>query len=456
MKKIFISVLSIFMAVVLLSGCTKEKEPVADINGIELDKFVIVYSDAVDYDLRAAEYIKEQIKAITGIELEIKEDDSEKSANEIVVGDTARAISQQLTAPEKTTSFNMLFSDGSVAMEGEKFVIAAAAYYFVKTYVTAPVFSAEIASEVKEYEPIKETAKNFILLIGDGMGEYQSKLFEYMTIPSGKDYSDGESVFYGYMLPYMGKAKTNSLSGLTDSAASGTALSTGYKTTNGRIGRDKDGKDLKLLTELALEKKMGAAVMSTETQTGATPSAFSAHANNRDEANAITISQAMAVPRGLTISCNFNKYDDAGIKLIEEKLMTVLNDKVQNENGFFMMYEEAYIDKHCHSNDMETAFLAVVRFNQVIGRVMEFAFYNPATFVLVTADHETGGLEPDENNELKYNSTNHTRADVPVFAYGVGAEGFDGVTVNNVQIPKTIAKLMGESNFGDPDLEPAL
>ena len=115
----------------------------------------------------------------------------------------------------------------------------------------------------------------------------------------------------------------------------------------------------------------------------------------------------------------------------------------KGEDGFFLMYEEAYFDKHCHSNELQNTFYAALRFNQIIGCVMEFAFYHPETFVLITADHETGGLTKQADGSYVYTSTGHTSADVPVFAYGVGAEVFDGVTIENIQIPKTIAAMWG-------------
>ena len=79
---------------------------------------------------------------------------------------------------------------------------------------------------------------------------------------------------------------------------------------------------------------------------------------------------------------------------------------------------------------------------------MEFAFYNPETFVLITADHETGDLY-EVDGKLVYHSEDHTAKDVPVFAYGMGAELFDGVTVENIQIAHTIASFLGDYEFGD-------
>ena len=80
---------------------------------------------------------------------------------------------------------------------------------------------------------------------------------------------------------------------------------------------------------------------------------------------------------------------------------------------------------------------------------MEYAFYHPNTFVLITADHETGALLPDGNGGYAYNSGNHSSANVPVFAYGEGGELFHGKTIENIQIPQTIASFMGVHDFGD-------
>ena len=78
-------------------------------------------------------------------------------------------------------------------------------------------------------------------------------------------------------------------------------------------------------------------------------------------------------------------------------------------------------------------------------------------FRSITADHETGGLRIDDSGKFSYTSAqnssgsrNHTGAAVPVFAYGLGAEMFNDTTVENVQIPKQIAKLWGIDEFGGP------
>jgi alkaline phosphatase len=130
---------------------------------------------------------------------------------------------------------------------------------------------------------------------------------------------------------------------------------------------------------------------------------------------------------------------------IEAAVTSTLDALDDDEDGFFLMYEEAYIDKHCHSNNLPKTFYALLRFNQVIALFMEYAFYNPNTFILITADHETGGL----TDSFEYTKGDHSSADVPVFAYGDGSELFGGQTVENIQIPQTIAAFMGVDNFGD-------
>jgi alkaline phosphatase len=270
-----------------------------------------------------------------------------------------------------------------------------------------------------------------------------------MDVPTegNKAYSDGEDIFYGYYFPNQGWSKTNSVDGITDSAAGGTALASGYKTSNGRVGKNSAGKDLISLTELAASLGKATAVMSTESSTGATPASFSAHAMSRDDTTDIQQSQKdLAARCGTIINCNFNKYSVSDMAVIEEKVTDTLAALSTDEDGFFLMYEEAHIDKHCHNNDLTNTFYAVMRFNQVIARFMEYAFYHPDTFVLITADHETGGM----TEQFTYTSDYHTDANVPVFVYGMGAEAFDGKTIANITIPITIAKTFwGQKRFGD-------
>ena len=475
MKKLLSSMIALLMVLLLCVSCANVNDPDKEtsgsdttavttnpadpsgtpsdaslLNGTDLSKFAIVYSaEDHDYSNRAAKYIKDEILARTGLDLPLVEDSEEaKTEYEIVVGETAREISARLNADTEQSQFAILAEEKQIALEGDYFIIAAAAYFFVETYVPEDNFSAEIPKEVSIHEPIVEEAKNFIFLIGDGMGIYQTLLFDVLKDRS--DYSDKESQFYGYYLPYFGLARTNSLSGTTDSAAAGTALSCGRKTINGYVGQDRTHKEIQSITELAASLGKATAVMSTEASTGATPASFSAHANDRNDSADITADQhALRQNSGTIVNCGYDYYTAAQIKQIERNISSTLNKLSEDEDGFFLMYEEAHIDKHCHNNDMAKTFLAVIRFNQAIARFMEYAFYNPDTFVLITADHETGSLLPSASGSFAYGSGNHSSHYVPVFAYGDGGELFDGIIVENIQIPQTIASFMGVTDFGD-------
>ena len=429
--------------------------------GDALSSYAIVYAEGASaYTVRAAEYIAKEINARTGITLPVTAvgEASDANAHEIVVGETSRPISEALNADTEGLEFAILANEDHIAIEGDYFIIAAAAYYFVETYIPEAVFDIDVPQTVSVATPLVKEAKNFILLIGDGMGPNQTKLFDAYKGESIADYSDGEDFFYGYLFPYIGEARTDSLSGTTDSAASGTALASGFKTKNGYVGRDGDKNDVPLLVELAGAKGMATAVMSTEAQTGATPAAFSAHAFDRSNTGAITTTQQLLTETyGTIINCKYNVYTESEMYKLRDAITGTLTELSKNENGFFMMYEEAYIDKHCHDNDLQETYLALVRFNQAIALFMEYAFYNPETMVIITADHETGGLKIDESGEFQYTSDDHTSQNVPVFAYGARADVFDGKTVENVQIPKTIAALFGIKIEGtDPENYPAL
>ena len=307
MKRL-LSLLLIFAMALSLAACGGKPEvpegpeyAEMKINGVDVSEYKIVCdSDGLDYNTRAAEYIQAKVLALTGHRLEIVDDGVDVAEREIIVGETSRALSAELDEATEGVQFSMLAKEGAVALEGDYFVIAAAAYYFVDSFVKAG--EVEIADGTLVREPVTKETKNYVLLIGDGMGVLQTQLFDYLTDTT--DYSDGEDFFYGYLLPYMGYSRTSSYSGLTDSAAAGTAMATGYKTYNKYIGLDKDGAERKSLTELAAELGLATAVMSTETATGATPSAFSAHTESRNNSSEIIDDQYDLTERlGTIIDC---------------------------------------------------------------------------------------------------------------------------------------------------------
>lgn len=447
--KRFIAILLVACSLLSLVSCDLfKKTPI--LNGVKISEYTIVYdAEGLDYNKRAAEYIRDTVLERSDIELEIVDDSAPEGECEIVVGETSRAISKELDEPTENFDFSMLVRGNKIALEADYFIIAAAAYYFVTTYTLEPGYVGDIPEGVSILEPIVKEADNIIMLIGDGMGVYQTELFDYLDDVS--DYSDKEDLFYGYLFPYKGYSRTASLSGVTDSAAGGTALASGYKTYNDYVGLDRNGNEIKSLTELAAELGKATAVMSTETNTGATPSTFSSHTLSRDNSLEIAEDQAALYKQyGTVIDCGYDYYNARYMGVIEKHITDTLAKLDADKDGFFIMYEEAHIDKKSHKNDMEGTFLALIRFNQAIARFMEYAFYHPNTAVLITADHETGGLRPGDDGKLAYSTESHTLDDVPVFAWGIGLNHLDGATVENVDIAKAFAAIMGEDSFGDP------
>lgn len=438
-------ILALVLVLTLLSGCSAfSKEPT--LNDIKLSKFTVIYDEAApDYCQRAAEYISQQILARTQIAVPVCTAASGTYEHEIVVGQTDRPISSALNADTTGTEFALLADENHIAIEGDWFVIAAAAYYFVQTYIPSEDFQSEVPTQTTVCSPITEPANNVIFLIGDGMGPVQTQLFENMTPSADVPYYDGEEIFYGNYLPYQGVIHTDSLSGLTDSAAAATALACGYKTYNSYVGMDDEGNPVQSLTELAAELGLATAVMSTDKLVGATPAGFSAHAEDRDDTNRISQMQLKLMQTcGTKLDCGLDGSDS-----YQDRITDMLTQLEADEDGFFIMYEEGHIDKHSHQHDLQSTFDCMVRFNQAIGVFMEYAFYNPDTLVLITADHETGGLTPDGTGHYAYTAEAHSNVDVPIYAYGQGAEAFDGYNEENSEVPKVIAALWGVDNFGD-------
>ena len=446
MKRSISTILAILMMVALLAGCGGETSSMS-LNDVDISQYSIVYpQETTDYCQRAAQYIHDRILERTGADLPLHQDDAPIGAHEILVGQTNRALSKDILIRNQQMQFAMKANEDHIALNGQSFIIAAAAYYFVETYIPGNRFQSQIPEgRITQCGPITETPKNYIYLIGDGMGIHHTKLLEQYAVEEYINDSDSEDIFYGYYLPYQGIVHTNSLSGTTDSAAGATALACGYKTINGFVGRDQYGNDLQSLTELAILQGKATAVMSSDQQDGATPAGFSAHAADRSDSQAILACQEqLKTQSGTVFACGLYTEPE-----YESVIRQVLGQLEQDEDGFFLMYEEGYIDKHSHNRDLMNTLMYMGRFNQAIGLFMEYAFYNPDTFLIITADHETGGLQLQPDGMYEFTTGNHTSADVPVFAYGQGAEAFDGYEEENNQIPKVIAALWGVPDFAN-------
>ncbi len=318
--------------------------------------------------------------------------------------------------------------------------------------------------------------RNIILLIGDGMGIAQ--------ITAGI-YARADKLHIEH-LPITGLMKTHSAKNLiTDSAAGATAFACGCKTFNGAIGVDAQKRPCRTILEDAAAAGMATGLVATSSITHATPAAFIAHVSKRSEMEEIApfflkTRIDFFIGGGLSY---FNQRTDGrdlcrelqakgfDIHTYQQRTLQQCRpdparpfawfsaDKEpegvhkgrdylplaariappflaqRSEKGFFLMIEGSQIDWACHKNNGEQAVQEMLDFDNAIGEVLQFAQQDGNTLVIVTADHETGGmalLRGSDKKELKikFSTLNHTATLVPVFAYGPGAEAFSGVYDN--------------------------
>ncbi|HPD29349.1 MAG TPA: alkaline phosphatase [Phycisphaerae bacterium] len=327
--------------------------------------------------------------------------------------------------------------------------------------------------------------KNVIFMIGDGMG------FEH--VKAGGMYLNGQPGTLCFeSLPYRAQVTTYSAdNSVTDSAAAGTAMATGHKVNNGVVSMayPGDGRELQTLLELYKARGTRTGLVTSDAMTGATPAAFGAHEYNRDNraqiagdylnqtrpnvllgggGNGITTSAASAA--GYTVVT-----DRAGMQAVDTNLISFLSgqfgtaeympyeydglgnlphlsqmivtalDILDNEpNGFLLMVEGGNIDHAAHANHIARVVYEVVEFHNTVQIALNWAAGRTDTLILVTADHETGGLTVTQNNgqgnlpTVSWSSTGHTAAQVGAWAWGVNAQYVTG-TLNNTAFFEIIA-----------------
>ena len=298
--------------------------------------------------------------------------------------------------------------------------------------------------------------KYIFYFIGDGMGPSHVLATElYLGELQGVIGRPQKLVFTQF--PESAFVTTFSASnGVTDSAASGTALSTGYKTSNGRIGTDANGNDVYSVAFDAKNAGMAVGIATTVCINHATPSAFYAHNENRNNYNEIaqwmleadydfyaggdakcTAEQrndlyTRAEKQGYTIARGYDDYKakakKAGKMMLyqknvaeeipytidrTEKDLTLAQitkagidflSRKNKKEGFFMMIEGGKIDYASHSDDAATMIHEVLDFNAAIEEAYEFyKKHKDETLIIVTADHETGGIVLGYTGQYKLN-----------------------------------------------------
>lgn len=344
-------------------------------------------------------------------------------------------------------------------------------------FLNLQVFGQQGAIKKPGYPVLTDHPINVILMIGDGMGLAQISSALYTN----------ENQLFLEEFPVVGFHKSYAYDHLvTDSAAGATAFACGKKTYNAAIGVDKDSLPCKTILEESMERGLATGLIVTSTIVHATPAAFAAHSLSREFYEEIASDMAETQPdlmigggkmyfdrrdgddrdiigelrsKGCTVE-DYSSSDMTGFKWnASKKLVYFTADKQplsvsagrdylalacrlgphflekRSEKGFFLMIEGSQIDWACHANDGKLAIKETLDFNRAIGEALKYAQNNQNTLVIVTADHETGGMALMPGSKMggvqtAFTTNNHTATLIPVFAFGPGSELFSGIYEN--------------------------
>ena len=362
----------------------------------------------------------------------------------------------------------------------------------ITTEATAEI-TTEATAEVIEQNEIK----NIILIIGDGMG--------LDHVAAGQLASGEQYQFTSWQSAVCNTDSVNS-SGkggvLTDSAASATALATGTLTLNGYLGKDHRKKDLKTILDYAKESGKAVGIVTTDNIYGATPSGFSAHSADRNDSKLITKTQLKSdVDLFLGLRSD-DVYDDflsdfgkvgyyysnfivdMEYALTQEKVFMAVDIEVsgtdgislsdaaafaidfleEDEDGYVLIIEQAYIDKCSHNNDFAGMIKRMDSLADTVDTVIDWIGDRNDTAVLVTADHETGGLAVSSSPVLSgeyqgedrtvyytWGTGNHTDSNVGLFVYGFSPDFSDlewygsEYMIKNTEVFTLMMGLLGEA-----------
>jgi alkaline phosphatase len=150
---------------------------------------------------------------------------------------------------------------------------------------------------------------------------------------------------------------------------------------------------------------------------------------------------------GLTAPEHNLKYSEGRKDWLPIATQTAISILNHNKKGFFLMVEGSMIDFACHDHDAQFMINEVLDFDRAVGKALDFAAKDGNTLVIVTADHETGGISLQDGNiktgevDIHFSlpgkyKQKHTAVMVPVFAYGPGADKFTGMFENTAIFDK--------------------
>ncbi len=331
-----------------------------------------------------------------------------------------------------------------------------------------------------------------ILFIGDGMG------FEHVA--GGGVYLTGAAGSLSMeTLPYQGRIRSSSLSGITDSAAAATTYASGYKTYNSRLGLDGDGEEVENLVEVARALGMSTGVVTTDTVTGATPSGFLVHVRGRGDTVEIAEQEVASPPDVLmgggsdflvplldtSVVQLVTDADGLAASVIDSRpffglfagntfpwlaegyttqpsLATMTDAALTrldtNPEGFFLMVEGARIDHASHGRHEDFVHVETVGFDDAVAAAMAWAEGRDNVTIIVTADHECGGMTVEHTGTAgeipttTWRWSQHTNVDPPVFAMGDRASVFDGARSDSRLVHEVLIASLEQRDVGD--LEP--
>jgi alkaline phosphatase len=276
---------------------------------------------------------------------------------------------------------------------------------------------------------------------------------------------------------------------MTDSAAAATAMATGHKVNNGVISMEfpGSGTPLKTLLEIFKAQNKWTGLVSTTYITHATPAAFAAHNPERNNLADIAhdylhltrpnvllggggngLTEKDAEVAGYTVvtdregllnldtdteNCVSGQFGDTNIPYIfdgsddlpqlSEMVSVALDILCNAQGGFFLLVEGGRIDHAGHSNDIERNILETIEFSKTVQTIFDGVAGRDDTLILVTADHETGGLKVHKNNgkgqvpDISWSTGGHTVSNVPLYGWGRNAERVGGI-MNNTDLIKVV------------------
>ena len=331
---------------------------------------------------------------------------------------------------------------------------------------------------------VGDAPKSIIFIIADGTGVGQYTVSYY----ANGEFAPARFDHIGLVATHPNDGEcSSSCKRVTDSAASGTALSAGLKTYNGAIAVDVDKNPVKTMLEWAQENGMATGLVATSTVTHATPASFGAHVDYRKKE--AEIAQQFAVAdidvilgggkkfwpdslisvyenRGgqfisdINTTIDSNKrllglFADSGLEKVHNgrDVSTTQMAKLALENldkdpdGFFVMIEESQVDWGGHSNSAEYIKGEMKSLNDLVNFALDYQSTHPDVLVVLTADHECGGVAVHDGSngdlDIRFTSDYHSANFVPIWATGPGASVFDAF-MDNTEIGKRLIEYIQE------------